>query len=211
MNGRKLWLAIGLLALVWAPAACPQWDYDERSLAPFVPTPQEVVEKMLQVAGVKKDDMVYDLGCGDGRIIITAAQKFGARATGVELDAELFRKTQARIQELKLQERVKIVNANALEVDFSPATVVTLYLLTDSNTKLKPNLEKYLKPGSRVVSHDFVVTGWAPAKVEKVNRDSRVHTIYLYEMPPKKESGNLGRAPIRSTTPLPAGLASRRR
>ncbi len=178
------WLAVLLAA---PQVARPQWDYDERSLAPFVPTPQEVVDKMLQVAGVKKDEMVYDLGCGDGRILITAAQKFGARGTGVELDPELFKKTQERVRELKLQDRVKIINANLLEVDLSPANVVTLYLLTDSNTKVKPNLEKYLKPGSRVVSHDFQVMGWVPNRVEKFMRDSRTHTIYLYEMPPKKQ------------------------
>ena len=169
------------LLLLAAPTARPQWDYDERNLAPFVPTPQEVVDKMLQVAGVKKDEMVYDLGCGDGRIILTAAQKFGARSTGVELDPELYKRTSERIRELKLEDRVKIIHGNLLEVDLSPANVVTLYLLTDSNTRLKPNLEKYLKPGSRVVSHDFQILGWTPAKVEKVVRDSRTHTIYLYE------------------------------
>jgi len=134
------------------------------------------------VAGVKKDEMVYDLGCGDGRIIITAAHKFGARATGVELDPELYKKTADRIHELKLQDRVKVINGNLLDVDLSDANVVTLYLLTDSNTKLKPNLEKYLKPGSRVVSHDFQMVGWTAARVEKVVRDSRTHTIYLYEI-----------------------------
>jgi len=181
MMGPRFLILVGLLA-AGVPPALPQWDYDERSLAPFVPTPQEVVDKMLEVAGVKKDEMVYDLGCGDGRIIITAAQKFGARSTGVELDPELFKKTQERIKELKLEGRVKVINGNLLEVDLSPANVVTLYLLTDSNTKLKPNLEKYLRPGSRVVSHDFQIMGWTPARVEKVSRNSRVHTIYLYEI-----------------------------
>ena len=170
------------LLLLLAPGARPQWEYDERSLAPFVPTPQEVVEKMLQVAGVRKDEMVYDLGCGDGRIIITAARKFGARSTGVELDPELYKRTTDRIRELKLEDRVKVIHANLLEVDLSPANVITLYLLTDSNTRLRPNLEKYLKPGSRVVSPDFQILGWTPAKVEKVVRDSRTHTIYLYEI-----------------------------
>ncbi len=174
------------LLLILAPAALPQWDYDSRSLAPFVPTPQEVVDKMLEVAKVRKDEMVYDLGAGDGRIILTAAQKFGARATGVELDNDLFKKIQDRIREARLEDRVKVINGNLLEVDLSGANVVTLYLLTDSNSKLKPNLEKYLKPGSRVVSHDFQVLGWTPAKVEKVNRDARTHTIYLYEIGAKR-------------------------
>lgn len=183
MNSRRYLLFTILLVALAAPGpARSQYNYDERSLAPFVPTPQEVVDKMLQVAGVKKDEMVYDLGCGDGRIILTAAQKFGARATGVELDPELFKKTQERIRELKLEDRAKVIHGNLLEVDLSPANVVTLYLLTDSNTKLKPNLEKYLKPGSRVVSHDFQIVGWTPARTEKVTRDSRTHTIYLYEI-----------------------------
>ena len=180
---KNLLLFLCLVLFLALPQPAPaQWNYDERSLAPFVPTPQEVVEKMLQVANVKKDEMVYDLGCGDGRIIITAAQKFGARATGVELDSDLFKKAQDRIHEMKLDDRVKIIHGNLLEVDLSPANVVTLYLLTDSNTKLRPNLERYLKPGSRVVSHDFQVIGWTPAKVETVKRDSRTHTIYLYEV-----------------------------
>ncbi len=182
MLRRKLLLFFPFLALALPGPAWCQWSFDERSLAPFVPSPQEVVDQMLQVAGVKKDEMVYDLGCGDGRILITAAQKFGARATGVELDPDLFKKTQQRIHELKLEDRVKVIHGNLLEVDLSPANVVTLYLLTDSNSKLKPNLEKYLKPGSRVVSHDFQILGWTPAKVEKVNRESRSHTIYLYEI-----------------------------
>ena len=183
----RRYLFLFLLLAVLAPRpARSQWNYDERSLAPFVPTPQEVVEKMLQVANVKKDDVVYDLGCGDGRIIITAAQMFGAHSVGVELDPDLFKRTQDRIHELKLQDRVRVIHGNLLEVDLSPANVVTLYLLTNSNTKLKPNLEKYLKRGSRVVSHDFQIIGWTPTKVEKLTRGSRTYTIYLYEIPSKK-------------------------
>jgi predicted RNA methylase len=177
---------LSLLLVAGPRPAQSQWSDDHRSLAPFVPTPQEVVDKMLQVASVKKDDTVYDLGCGDGRIIITAAQKFGAHAVGVELDPDLYKKTKDRIHDLKLDDRVKIIHGNLLEVDLSPASVVTLYLLTDSNSKVKPRLEKYLKPGSRVVSHDFQVMGWTPAKVEHVNRDMRDHTIYLYEISAKK-------------------------
>ena len=182
MIGRRYLLLAGWLAVA-APPARSQFGYDQRSLAPYVPTPQDVVDKMLEVAGVKKNEMVYDLGCGDGRILMTAAQKFGARATGVELDPVLYKKTSARIVELKLQDRIKLLNGNLLEVDLSPADVVTLYLLTDSNTKLRPNLEKYLKPGSRVISHDFVIMGWVPNKVEKVEA-SRTHVLYLYKMPP---------------------------
>ena len=179
-------LPLAVFAAALAMPARAQWSYDERSLAPFVPSPQEVVDKMLQVANIKKDDTVYDLGCGDGRIILTAAQKFGARSVGVELDPDLYKKTRDRIHELKLDDRVRVIQGNLLDVDLSPATIVTLYLLTDSNSKLKPNLEKYLRPGSRVVSHDFQMMGWTPAKVEHVKRDSRDHTIYLYVIATKK-------------------------
>ena len=186
MTVRRHLPALLLLALAAPPAAWPQYEYDERSLAPYVPTPQEVVEKMLQLAEVKKDEMVYDLGSGDGRILITAAQKFGARATGVELDPDLFKQTQARIRELKLENRITVINGNLLEADLSPANVVCLYLLTNSNTRVKPNLERYLKPGSRVVTHDFPILGWTAAKVEKVVRDLRTHTLYLYNIAAKK-------------------------
>jgi predicted RNA methylase len=180
---RHIFLPLLLILIVAPPFVRAQkWPEDARSLAPFVPSPQEVVDRMLQLANVRKGDMVYDLGCGDGRIIITAAQKFGAQATGIELDDDLYKHTAERVHKMGLDDRVKVVHGNALETDLSPATVVTLYLLTASNTRLKPNLEKYLKPGSRVVSHDFQVIGWKPVKVEKLNRDQREHTIYLYEI-----------------------------
>ena len=185
MIGRRYLLVAGLL-LAAAPPARPQFGFDQRNLAPYVPTPQDIVEKMLDLAGVKKGEMVYDLGCGDGRILVTAAQKFGARATGVELDAELYRKTTAHIAELKLQDRIKLINGNLLEADLSGADVVTLYLLTDSNTKLRPNLEKYLKAGARVISHDFVILGWVPHRTEKIE-SGRTHYLYLYVMPPLTE------------------------
>jgi 16S rRNA A1518/A1519 N6-dimethyltransferase RsmA/KsgA/DIM1 with predicted DNA glycosylase/AP lyase activity len=147
-----------------------------------VPSPHKIVERMLELAEVKQTDTVYDLGSGDGRILVTAAQKFGARAVGIEIDPELAKKSEARLQELALSNRAKVIQANLLEVDLSPASVVTLYLLTSANTMLKPNLEKSLKPGSRVVSHDFQIDGWTPVKTERVRGEGRTHTIYLYEI-----------------------------
>jgi len=175
-----LLLALFSLCVASQIARAQKWPEDDRSLAPYVPSPQEVVDKMLEMADVKKTDMVYDLGCGDGRIIITAAQKFGAQSTGIELDDDIYKETANRVHKMGLDDRVKVIHGNALETDLSRASVVTLYLLTVSNSKLRPNLEKYLKAGARVVSHDFQVVGWKATKIEKVNRDAREHTIYLY-------------------------------
>jgi predicted RNA methylase len=155
---------------------------DPRSLAPYVPTPPLVVERMLQLAGVDKTDTVYDLGSGDGRIVITAAQKFGARAIGVELDDNLVKTTEDRIRALKIENRARILHANVFDVDLSDASVVTLYLLTLGNEAVKPKLESSLKPGTRVVSHDFQISGWVPIRTEKLKGQARDHEIYVYEI-----------------------------
>jgi len=152
------------------------------SLAPFVASPQIVVERMLKIADLKEGETLYDLGCGDGRIIITAATEFGANAVGVELDEGRYRKTLGRIRELKLENKVKLIHGNLLKADLSPADVVTLYLLTSANEKVKPNLEKQLRKGTRVVSHDFEIPGWRPIRIEEVSENYGFsHTIYLYE------------------------------
>lgn len=150
-------------------------------LAPFVPSPLLVVEKMLTLAGVGPGDTVYDLGCGDGRIIIMAAQTFGAQAVGVELDEKLYRSTLSRIRQLNLQDKVKVIHGDLLEVDLSPATVVTLYLLPSANEKVRPNLEKYLSFGARVVSHDFEMPGWEDKLIGKLGPTNEFqHALYLY-------------------------------
>ena len=133
-------------------------------LAPFVPTPPSVIEKMLELAQVDRTDRVYDLGSGDGRIVIMAAEKFHAEAVGVELDENLVKQSREKIAELKLEKRAKIIHGNMYEIDLHPATVVTLYLLTSVNERLKPILEKQLRPGARIVSHDFQVPGWTAEK-----------------------------------------------
>jgi SAM-dependent methyltransferase len=124
--------------------------------------------------------MVYDLGCGDGRIVITAVQMFKAHAVGIELSRDIYEKTAARIKAMGMEDRISIVHGNALHYDLSPADVVTLYLLTSSNDRLRPSLERYLKPGARVVSHDYEIRGWKPAVIEKMDADGRPHTIYVY-------------------------------
>ncbi len=180
---KRRWVVL-VVMLELATLLAPQEQEKTAKLAPFVPSPMEVVEKMLKMAEVKEGDVVYDLGCGDGRIVIMAAQKFGAKGVGVELDDELYKKTFEHVKELKLEDKVKIIHGNLLEVDLAPATVVTLYLLTDANEKVRPNLEKYLKKGARIVSHDFEIRGWKAAKSEDMESEDmgRTHTIYLYRI-----------------------------
>jgi SAM-dependent methyltransferase len=153
-------------------------------LVPFVPTPLEVAEKMLELAKVQPDDVVYDLGSGDGRIVILAAQKFGAHAVGVELDSDLYEKSSQRIRELGLQDRARIIHENMFDVNVRHATVVTLYLLTAVNERLRPVLERQLRSGARVVSHDFQVPGWQPTQTVQVLSKSGVPSkIFLYVRP----------------------------
>lgn len=144
---------------------CAQEKDSSKSLAPYVPTPFKVVERMLELAEVNENDVVYDLGCGDGRIVIMAAEKYGAKGVGIDYDPERVEEARAKVKEKGLEDKVTIILQDAMKVDVSPATVVTLYLLKKSNALLKPNLEKYLRSGSRVVSHDFDMSGWKAKKI----------------------------------------------
>jgi protein-L-isoaspartate O-methyltransferase len=156
------------------------------SLAPYVVSPQEIVNRMLELADLKPGEKLYDLGSGDGRILVTAVTRFKAKAVGVEISDSLVDSTNTRIRRLGLDSDAQVIHGNFLNVDLSPADVVTLYLATDANEMLRPNLEKYLKNGARVVSHEYVVPGWKPKLVDK-DPERHGHTIYLYEMPPKKK------------------------
>jgi predicted RNA methylase len=160
------------------------------NLAPFVPTPEPVVEKMLEAGQLKPGETLIDLGCGDGRILFAAAQKFGARAVGVELSAKLVKSISERVQALGLQNQIKVIEGNLLDVDLRSADVVTLYLMRLTNEKLKPNLRKQLKAGARVVSHDYEIPGWKPERVENVIVHQRGHAIYVYRMPPDEFRSN---------------------
>jgi protein-L-isoaspartate O-methyltransferase len=180
---------IPLLALALfsagATTASAQRFSDPDTLAPAYPTPQTVVDQMLTIAQVKPGETVYDLGCGDGRIVIAAAQKFKAHAVGIEIRRDIYEKTLAKVASLGLSDQVQIVLGNALRYDLSPADVVTLYLLTSSNERLKPILLKYLKPSARVVSHDFEIRGWKPVSVSRMVAGGRPHMIYLYQISSK--------------------------
>lgn len=161
----------------------------ENKLAPYVVSPQRAVDKMLEMAGVKPNEVVYDLGCGDGRVLFTAVEKYRAKAVGIEIDPKLVEQTREQAQKMSMGNRVKVVQGNLLDADLSDADVVTLYLLTQANDKLRPHLEKMLHPGARVVSYDFAVPGWKPKAVERVEELSarHDHVVYLYEMPPVKD------------------------
>lgn len=156
---------------------------DAVDLAPFVPTPMVVVEKMLEMANVTEDDVVYDLGCGDGRIVVTAARKYGARGVGIDLDPRRIAESQERAKKEEVTNLVRFLQQDVMKADFSEATVVTLYLLPESNELLRPLLEKQLKEGSRVVSHNYEIPGWEhkQAGYEVVTSEDGIqHTIYLY-------------------------------
>ncbi|MBI2833951.1 MAG: class I SAM-dependent methyltransferase [Acidobacteria bacterium] len=151
-----------------------------QSLAPYVPTPQIVVDRMLELAQITKDDVVYDLGCGDGRIVITAAKKYGARGVGVDIDPERVAESEANAKRDGVDQLVTFKLQDAMTVDVSPATVVTLYLLSGSNLKLRPILTKQLRLGSRIVSHAFSMGDWEPEKVETFEENGFTRTIYLW-------------------------------
>ncbi len=150
---------------------------------PYVPTPNEVVTQMLQIANVKKGDVVYDLGSGDGRIVITAAQKYGTRGVGIDINPERISEANANARAAKVTDRVQFRQQDLFKTNLSEATVVTLYLLPDINVKLRPQLFKQLKPGTRIVSHDFDMGEWKPERVVQVKGPTREHTIYYWTVP----------------------------
>jgi protein-L-isoaspartate O-methyltransferase len=176
----------GSVSLAKGPSPLPQKTLASslEHSAPYVTTPQDIVEKMLELAKVGPDDVVYDMGSGDGRIVITAAQKYGAHAVGIELLPDLYEQSRDRIKQLGLEDRAQIIHEDMFSVSIRNATVVTLYLLTSVNAMLRPMLEKQLRPGARIVSHDFQMPGWDPDKVVKVmSKDGVAAKLYLYVRP----------------------------
>ena len=171
-------LASGAVPDVQSPAAKRP---DAPQLAPYVPTPQDVVERMLALAGVTKNDVVYDLGCGDGRIPIAAARMYGARGVGVDIDPERIAEANANAKAAGVEHLVTFRLQDAMKTDVSPATVVTTYLLTASNLKLRPLLTAQLKPGSRIVAHSFGFGDWTPEKADSfTDAEGRARMLYLY-------------------------------
>lgn len=178
-----------LIVFVWlllVPATA--WSQDS---IPFVPSPMLVVERMLQLAEVKQGDILYDLGSGDGRIVIAAAKKFGVRGVGVDLNPTLVEQARRKAAEEGVSHLVEFRAADGLTVDISQATVVTLYMFKWFNNQMRPKLQR-LKPGSRVVAHDFDIDDWKPAKIEYVNPGddpsselTEPRTLFLWKVEPE--------------------------
>ncbi len=180
MRLHSLRLAIIIALLVWAAPAPAQQTGTLRSPdVVYVPTPQDVVDAMLQLANVTAQDVVYDLGSGDGRIPITAAQKFGATAVGIDINPERIKEANENLAKANVGDKVKFLNQDLFETDISDATVVTLYLLPELNLKLMPKL-KALRKGTRIVSHSFNMgSEWPPEKTQDVNG----RAIYYWTIP----------------------------
>jgi SAM-dependent methyltransferase len=174
-------LAATALALAaggaWAQSAPAPID------VPYVPTPDAVVSAMLRLAQVKRGDVLYDLGSGDGRIVIAAAKRYGVRGTGIDIDPQRIREANANARRAGVAKQVRFLNQDLFETDFSDATVVTLYLLPRLNLKLRPKLLAELRPGTRIVSHGFDMGDWQPARTREVGNT----TIYLWVVPPREK------------------------
>lgn len=165
-----------------APAQEQQPPYRPRPDVPYVPTPDDVVQAMLKLAGVQKSDVVYDLGCGDGRIVIAAARVYGAHGVGVDINPDRIRDARINAKQAGVEDLVKFVEGDLFDADIKEASVVTLYLLPSINLKLRPKLWRDLKPGTRVVSHAFDMGDWKPQKTDEV--DSR--PVYFWTIPETK-------------------------
>jgi predicted O-methyltransferase YrrM len=157
---------------------------DAEDLAPFVPTPPEVVSKMLDMAQAGKDSVIYDIGCGDGRIVVAAARKYGAHGVGIDIDPVRIKESKANAKTAGVEKLVKFIEADATKTDISPATIVTLYLLPESNELLRPKFERELKPGTLVVTHNYIVPGWEAKEIDSAtvtDPDGKNHSVFLYK------------------------------
>jgi len=188
-KGLLLWPALFLFLAVGGGVVYTSQaqDHESKKIVPYVPTPQDVVDRMLEMAQVKKGDVVYDLGSGDGRIVVTAAKKYGVKAIGYEIDPERIRESHENIKKAGVEKLVEIKQQDIRTVDLSGASVLTMYLLPEVNMMLRPNIWNQMKPGSRVVSHDFDMGDWKPVKTEHVKDASGWdHTLYLWRVEAKK-------------------------
>ena len=157
---------------------------DAKDLAPFVPTPPEVVDKMLELAQAGKDSVIYDIGCGDGRIVVAAAKKYGARGVGIDIDPVRIKESKANAKASGVEKLVKFREEDATKTDISPATIVTLYLLPESNELLRPKFERELKPGTLIITHNYIVPGWEDKEIDTAtvtDAEGKSHSVFLYK------------------------------
>lgn len=180
-------LSVALTMTLLLASAFAQDNAYTNRLAPYVASPDRVVDTMLEMAELKPGETLYDLGSGDGRILIAAAARYQAKAVGVEITPRLVESAREEVERAGLADRIEVIEGDILTTDFSAADVVTLYLDTEANERLRPNLERYLKDGARVVSHDYEVPGWRPARVERTEGGGNGHMIYLYRVPVEAE------------------------
>ena len=173
-----------LIALIAGGSLCAQESGSGiEKLAPYYPTPETIVVKMLELGGLKAGEKMFDLGSGDGRIVIMAAKKFHADATGIEMDKDLYKQSTEKIRKLGLEKTARIINGDLFKQSYSSADLLTVYLLPVSNQKVAPMLQKQLKKGTRIVSHDFEFP-WQPERTVTIEDDGegRSHTLYLYRI-----------------------------
>jgi SAM-dependent methyltransferase len=175
-------MTVAACAQTTAPAPGPKKPLD----VPYVPTHERIVAEMLKMADVKGSDVLYDLGCGDGRIPITAAKQFGTRGVGIDIDPQRVTEAKENAKTAGVTDRVKFFEGDIFDADIKEATVVTLYLLPDVNLRLRPKLLADLKPGTRIVSHNYDMGDWAPLKTVTMEVSGTSHTVYYWVVPPKK-------------------------
>ena len=190
MKSQVRLVLIAFIAVLAQPAAIQlqRVQAQEGKIVPYVPTPQEIVDRMLDLAQVKKGDVVYDLGSGDGRIVVTAAKKYGVKAIGFEIDPQRIKESHENIKKAGVENLVEIRQQDIRTVDLSAASVLTMYLLPEVNLMIRPNIWKQMKPGSRIVSHDFDMGDWKPLKTEHIKDGSSWdHTLYLWHVEAAKK------------------------
>lgn len=175
-------LAVAAVGAISAEAQGRAPLVDPRSVAPYVPTPWHVVDRMLDLVEVTEQDMVYDLGSGDGRILVRAAKAHGARGVGLEINRDLVIDARLAIGAANVEDRVKIIEQDIFDADLSPASVVTLFLMTSANRRLKPKLLEELQPGTRIACYKWEIPGWNPVKTATVEVSGAGQPIYMYEV-----------------------------